>query len=68
MKYVDEYRIEARGLIKDVQQLAVYSGLSYNEVINMSLEERQVLAEVVKDKVELDMKLAGVKTKTQQMM
>ena len=68
MKYVDEYRIEARGLIKDVQQLAVYSGLSYNEVINMSLEERQVLAEVVKDKVELDMKLAGIKTKTQQMM
>jgi hypothetical protein len=68
MKYVDEYKIEARGLIKDVQQLAVYSGLSYNEVMNMSLEERQVLAEVVKDKVELDMKLAGVKTKTQQML
>jgi hypothetical protein len=68
MKYVDEYKIESRGLIKDVQQLAVYSGLSYNEVMNMSLEERQVLAEVVKDKVELDMKLAGVKTKTQQML
>jgi hypothetical protein len=68
MKYVDEYKIEARGLIKDVQQLAVYSGLSYNEVMNMSLEERQVLAEVVKDKVELDMKLAGVKTKTQEML
>jgi len=68
MKYVDEFKIEARSLIKDVQQLAVYSGLSYNEVINMSLEERQVLAEVVKDKVELDMKLAGIKTKTQQML
>jgi hypothetical protein len=63
MKYVDEYRIEARGLIKDVQQLAVYSGLSYNEVINMSLEERQVLSEVVKDKIDLDMKLAGIKVK-----
>ena len=68
MKYVNEYRIEARGLIKDVQQLAVYSGLSYNEVINMSLEERQVLAEVVKDKLDLDMKMAGIKVKTQEML
>jgi hypothetical protein len=63
MKYVDEYKVEARSLIKDVQQLAVYSGLSYNEVINMSLEERQVLSEVVKDKIDLDMKLAGIKVK-----
>jgi len=63
MKYVDEYKVEARSLIKDVQQLAVYSGLSYNEVINMSLEERQILAEVVKDKIDLDMKLAGIKVK-----
>ena len=63
MKYVDEYTVEARSLIKDVQQLAVYSGLSYNEVINMSLEERQVLSEVVKDKIDLDMKLAGIKVK-----
>lgn len=68
MKYVDEYKVEARGLIKDVQQLAVYSGLSYNEVINMSLEERQVLSEVVKDKIDLDMKLAGIKVKKETYM
>jgi hypothetical protein len=68
MKYVDEYRTEARSLIKDVQQLAVYSGLSYNEVINMSLEERQVLSEVIKDKLDLDMKLAGIKTKKETYM
>ena len=68
MKYVDEYKVEARGLIKDVQQLAVYSGLSYNEVINMSLEERQVLSEVVKDKLDLDMKLAGIKVKKETYM
>lgn len=68
MRYVDEYRTEARSLIKDVQQLAVYSGLNYNEVMSMSLEERQLLAEVVKDKVELDLKLAGVKMKNQEML
>jgi hypothetical protein len=68
MKYVDEYKVEARSLIKDVQQLAVYSGLSYNEVINMSLEERQVLSEVVKDKIDLDMKLAGIKVKKETYM
>lgn len=63
---VNEYKEEARSLIKDVQQLAVYSGLSYNEVMHMSLEERQVLAEVVKEKIDLDVKLSGIKTKTQQ--
>lgn len=65
---VNEYKNEARSLIKDVQQLAVYSGLTYNEVMNMSLEERQVLAEVVKDKVDLDLKLAGFKSKAQEQL
>jgi hypothetical protein len=68
MSIVNEYKTEARGLIKDVQQLSVYSGISYGEIMHMSLEERQVLAEVIKDKFELDMKLSGVKSKSQQWM
>jgi len=62
---VNDYTTEARGLIKDVQQLAVYSGLSYGEVMNMSLEERQVLSEIVQEKFELDAKMAGLKLKSQ---
>ena len=65
---VKQYNDEARSLVKDVQQLAVYSGLSYNEVMNMSLDERLVLAEVVKEKFEMDARLAGVKTKKQEFM
>lgn len=68
MGIVDEYKNEARGLIKDVQQLAVYSGLSYNEVMNMSLDERLVLAEVVKEKIDMDARMAGIKTKKQEFM
>jgi len=65
MRMVNDYTTEARGLIKDVQQLAVYSGLSYGEVMNMSLEERQVLSEIVQEKFELDAKMAGLKLKSQ---
>lgn len=68
MRIVEDYKTEARGLIKDVQQLSVYSGIGYGEIMHMSLEERQVLAEVVKDKFDLDAKMAGVKTKGQQWM
>lgn len=65
---VKQYNDEARGLVKDVQQLAVYSGLSYNEVMNMSLDERLVLAEVVKEKIELDAKMSGISTKKQEFL
>lgn len=65
MRIVNDYSAEARGLIKDVQQLAVYSGLAYGEVMNMSLEERQVLSEIVQEKFELDAKMAGLKLKSQ---
>lgn len=65
MRIVNDYSAEARGLIKDVQQLAVYSGLSYGEVMHMSLEERQVLSEIVQEKFELDAKMAGLKLRSQ---
>lgn len=65
MRMVNDYTTEARGLIKDVQQLAVYSGMSYGEVMHMSLEERQVLSEIVQEKFELDAKMAGIKLKSQ---
>jgi Tfp pilus assembly protein PilO len=63
MKILTEYKTESRSLIKDVQQLAVFSGLSYAEVMYMSLEERTVLAEVVKEKIDMDAQLAGIGTK-----
>jgi len=65
MRIVNDYSTEARGLIKDIQQLAVYSGLAYGEVMHMSLEERQVLSEIVQEKFELDAKMAGLKMKSQ---
>jgi hypothetical protein len=43
-----------------VQQLAVFSNLSYAEVMHMSLEERTVLSEVIKDKMEIDAQMAGL--------
>ena len=60
MSIVEEYKNESRSLIKDVQQLAVYSGMSYAEVMYMSLEERIVLSEVVREKLDLDMKMQGI--------
>lgn len=68
MSIVEEYKTETRSLIKDVQQLAVYSGMSYAEVMYMSLEERIVLSEVVREKLDLDMKMKGMTVKKQEML
>lgn len=65
MSIINEYKTDSRSLIKDVQQLAVYSGMSYAEVMHMSLDERLVLSEVVKEKLELDMKMNGIGSKQQ---
>ena len=50
VKKMDE---EAKAIKKEVLQLCWYMrGLSYNEGMNLSVEERQLIGEIIKENIE----------------
>ena len=52
---------DAKALLKEVAEIVVYgNGITYNEVWNMSYEEREIIIDVLSTKAE---KLSGKKKK-----
>lgn len=52
-KLIDGLESEARALIKEVSNLSIWSGNQVDTVWLMSYLEREVLSEVIKEKVDL---------------
>lgn len=52
-KLIDGLESEARALIKEVSNISVWSGNQVDIVWAMSYQEREILSEVIKEKVDL---------------
>jgi hypothetical protein len=52
-KLIDGLEAEARALIKEISNISVWSGNQIESVWHMPFLERQILSEVIKEKVDL---------------
>lgn len=52
-KFIDAIESDARALIKEVNNLSVWGQIGSDSVWSMTQLEREVLTEVIKEKVEL---------------
>jgi hypothetical protein len=60
MKLLKSLEDESKAIIEDIVGLAVYSGQDYDQMWNITSEERRIFLKVLKDKISLE---RGVKPK-----
>jgi hypothetical protein len=58
---LDSLDRESKAITEDIITMAIYSGQSYNDLWNISFEEKKIFLKVLKDKISLD---RGIKPKT----
>jgi len=51
---------DTKAIIEDIASLAIYSGQSYNDLWNLTYDERKIFTNILKDKINID---RGVKPK-----
>lgn len=54
LKLLDSLDKESKAIIEDVVTIAVYSGQSYDQLWNITPDERNIFVKVLKDKINLD--------------
>ena len=54
MKLLKSLDTESKAIIEDVVTLALYGNQSYNEIWNMTYEEREIFSRVLQTKIKLD--------------
>ena len=60
MKLLKQLESESKAITEDIVTLTIYSGQSYEQMWNISYDERQLFVKVLKDKINLD---RGIKPK-----
>jgi hypothetical protein len=60
LKLLNSLETETKAIIEDIATLAIYSGQSYDQLWNLSVDERKIFVKILKDKVSLD---RGIKPK-----
>ncbi len=60
MKLLKSLEAESNAIIEDVATLAIYSGQSYDQLWNMSYDEKKIFLKILKEKISLD---KGIKPK-----
>ena len=60
LKLLDNLDKESKALIEDIVTMALYSGQSYDQLWQLSHDERTIFVKILKDKISLD---RGVKPK-----
>lgn len=60
MKLLKQLESESKAITEDVVTLTIYSGQSYEQMWNISYDERQLFVKILKDKINLD---RGIKPK-----
>lgn len=60
MKLLTGLEKETKAIIEDIATLAIYSGQSYDQLWQLSHDERTIFVKILKDKISLD---RGVKPK-----
>jgi hypothetical protein len=54
MRLLKSLDTESKAIIEDIATLALYGNQSYNEVWNMTYEEREIFSKVLQAKIKLD--------------
>jgi len=58
---LDSLDRESKAIIEDIATMAIYSGQSYNDLWNITFDEKKIFLKILKDKISLD---RGIKPKT----
>lgn len=66
MKLLDSLDKESKAIIEDIATLAIYSGQSYDDLWNLSADERKIFVKILKDKINLDRGIKPKDTLTQE--
>lgn len=54
MRLLKSLEEETKAIIEDIVTIAIYSGQSYDQLWNISFEEKQIFVKILKDKINLD--------------
>lgn len=57
---------ESKALIEDVATLAIYSGQSYEQIWNLTHDEKRIFLKVLKEKISIDKGIKPTQTLTQE--
>jgi 2-hydroxy-3-keto-5-methylthiopentenyl-1-phosphate phosphatase len=66
LKLLDNLDKESKALIEDVATLAIYSGQSYEQMWNLTHEEKRIFLKVLKEKISIDKGIKPTQTLTQE--
>ena len=65
LKLLDNLDKESNALIEDIVTMALYSGQSYEQIWNLSYDEKRIFLKVLKEKISLDRGIKPTQTLTQ---
>jgi hypothetical protein len=68
LKYLNSLEKDSKAIIEDIATMAVYSGQSYNDLWNISFDEKKIFIKILKDKISLDRGIKPKDTLTQGMI
>jgi hypothetical protein len=66
LKLLSNLDKESKALIEDIATLAIYSGQSYEQVWNLTHEEKRIFLKVLKEKISIDKGIKPTQTLTQE--
>jgi hypothetical protein len=65
MKLLKTLEEETKAIIEDIATLAIYSGQSYDQLWNISEDEKRIFLKILKEKISLDKGIKPKETLTQ---
>ena len=68
LKFLNSLDKESKAIMEDIATLAIYSGQSYNDLWNISFEEKKIFLKILKDKISLDRGIKPKDTLTQELV
>lgn len=66
LKLLNNLDKESKALIEDIATLAIYSGQSYEQVWNLTHDEKRIFLKVLKEKISIDKGIKPTQTLTQE--
>ena len=68
MKLLDSLEAETKAIIEDTVAIAVYSGQCYEQMWNLSYDEKKIFLKILKEKLSIDRGIKPKDTLTQGMI
>ena len=68
LKLLDSLDKETKAIIEYIATLAIYSGQSYDELWNITYEEKKIFTKIIREKISLDRGLKPKDVLTQELV